>query len=258
MVYAFLIHTCDKNARPLYSQFFTPEGNDRLMQERSAHFVAVVNREFQFRMASRHSDGFKELETLAGTPASSKSTSGISSFTEGIGDIGGMMISSPSTSNSGAFQLPSILRVLSLRNPDGASSPGGAKDGGSGASAKKLDSNSSSNFRGGAEEGITRLPRGPQCASAKILVWRQILGCGYTLVCDPQENLVMASTWISMFVAVLSKHFNNPRVAENLSIFDDSVEDIVSIVKALLPCGKLLFLNGSVVNQLHRQTVADQ
>ena len=83
MVYAFLIHTCDKNARPLYSQFFTPEGNDRLMQERSAHFVAVVNREFQFRMASRHSDGFKELETLAGTPASSKSTSGVQVYVSG-------------------------------------------------------------------------------------------------------------------------------------------------------------------------------
>ena len=45
-----------------------------------------------------------------------------------------------------------------------------------------------------------------------------VLGCGYTLICEPHENLVMASTWISNFIAVLSKHFNDPRISEKTDI----------------------------------------
>lgn len=225
MVYACIIHPVETGAPALFSQFYSPEGNDESRDARVAHLVSVVSAEFQFRIGSRYSHGFQELETLAGTPA-------VSTATSSFQDLGVML------SPGGATQTSSILRVLSFRSP-------------------KVETDATATtgpeYQSGAEEGIIRIPRGPLFECAKILVWRQILGCVYTLVCEPEENLVTASTWISMFVAVLSKHFSNPRISEKRTIFTDHVGDILAILKEMLPCGKLLFLNGSVLDHLHRK-----
>ena len=220
----------------LYTQFYTSEGNDSKRNVRVEHLINAVNSEFRFRNTSRTSYGFNVTETLAGTPAVSNNNNNNYNNSGNDSDFISSTLKSSTPSGSS-----SLSRVLSFRSPSPRRAPSFASD---------FDS-----FVGGAEEGVTRIPRGSLFECAKVLVWRHVLGCGYTLICEPHENLVMASTWISNFIAVLSKHFNDPRISEKTDIFSDSFEDILKIVNTLLPCGVLCMFNGSMVNQLHRSIV---
>eukprot|EP00943_MAST-04B_sp_MAST-4B-sp1_P007578 g7578.t1 len=216
----------------LYTQFFSSEGNDSKHDVRVGHLIDAINSEFRFRHISRTSRGFNITETLAGTPA-------VSTDNEYDNNQANDYVAPPgnSTPTSGSS---SLSRVLSFRSPT---------------PRRQMSGSDIDSFIGGAEEGVTRIPRGSLFERAKILVWRHVLGCGYTLVCEPHENLVMASTWISNFIAVLSKHFNNPRISQRTEIFTDSYEDILTIVNTFLPCGVLCMYNGSMVNQLHKSIV---
>ena len=214
----------------LYSQFFCPEGNDSKREVRVQHLISVVNSEVHFRNSSRTSQGFQITETLAGTPAVATNT------------LPNKNNNSRATPANASDPNMSLARVLSFSSPR--------------PKRQSLNSYPSNIMPSNAtEEGVTRIPRGILFERAKILVWRQVLGCVYTLICEPDENLITASTWISTFIAVLSKHFSDPRISEKTSVFTEFFEDILKIVNTLLPCGVLCLYNGTMVNQLHKSIV---
>ena len=210
----------------LYSQFFCPEGNDSKREVRVQHLINAVNSEVHFRNSSRTSQGFQVTETLAGTPAVATNS------------LPNKNINSRDTNTSVQHVTKGFCRSVVQDQKD---------------SRSLYPSNIMPSSA--TEEGVTRIPRGILFERAKILVWRQVLGCVYTLICEPDENLITASTWISTFIAVLSKHFSDPRISEKTSVFTEFFEDILKIVNTLLPCGVLCLYNGTMVNQLHKSIV---
>lgn len=76
---------------------------------------------------------------------------------------------------------------------------------------------------------MLRLARGPVLSKPKVLVWRQVLGCAYTLICEPQENLLQASNFLSTFVTLLGLHFNDPAVSGSPQTVSSSA--FVAVVK---------------------------
>lgn len=57
------------------------------------------------------------------------------------------------------------------------------------------------------DEGVGRIPRGQVVSTAKIVVWRRVAGTAFTIVCEPHENLLQASSLLSALVLLLDARF---------------------------------------------------
>ena len=97
-----------------------------------------------------------------------------------------------------------------------------------------------------ASEGIIRIPRNELLAFPKLVVWRQVLSTAFVLVCDPDDNLALASNFLSMFVSLLCETFNNPLVTATPEFFLAKPEVVMELTSKLLPCGQLLFMSPSM------------
>ena len=97
-----------------------------------------------------------------------------------------------------------------------------------------------------ASEGIIRIPRNELLAFPKLVVWRQVLSTAFVLVCDPDDNLALASNFLSMFVSLLCEKFNNPLVTATPEFFLAKPEVVMELTSKLLPCGQLLFMSPSM------------
>ena len=97
-----------------------------------------------------------------------------------------------------------------------------------------------------ASEGVIRLPRNELLEFPVLVLWRQVLSSAFVLVCDPEDNLVLASNFLSVFVSLLSEKFHNPVVAASPEQFLLHPEVVMELTSKLLPCGQLVFMNPSM------------
>eukprot|EP00434_Breviolum_minutum_P011358 symbB.v1.2.010023.t1/scaffold650.1/size176305/2 len=95
-------------------------------------------------------------------------------------------------------------------------------------------------------EGILRLQASSLFEYPKLVVWKHVDKVVYTLICEPLDNPLLASNFLTLFVHELSDHFRKAgNMVEEISSRPD---EIFTILNFMLPGGQLLFTNSN----LHR------
>mmetsp|Transcript_44878 Transcript_44878/g.104618 ORF Transcript_44878/g.104618 Transcript_44878/m.104618 type:complete len:204 (+) Transcript_44878:51-662(+) len=95
-------------------------------------------------------------------------------------------------------------------------------------------------------EGILRLQASTLFEYPKLVVWKHVDKVVYTLICEPLDNPLLASNFLTLFVHELSDHFRKAgSLVEEVSSRPD---EILAILNSMLPGGQLLFINSN----LHR------
>ncbi|CAK8993682.1 Calcium/calmodulin-dependent protein kinase type IV [Durusdinium trenchii] len=95
-------------------------------------------------------------------------------------------------------------------------------------------------------EGILRLQASTLFEYPKLVVWKHVDKVVYTLICEPLDNPLLASNFLTLFVHELSDHFRKAgNMVEEVSSRPD---EIFTILNLMLPGGQLLFTNSN----LHR------
>ena len=100
-------------------------------------------------------------------------------------------------------------------------------------------------------EGVLRMPRSDVLSSSKTIVWRHVLNSVFVLICEPQvDNVLLASNFLAVFVALLCKEFHDPFIAASPAQFLSSPDTMLTLTQKLLPCGQLLFLHPSMAEYI--------
>merc|ERR1719284_2358230 len=100
-------------------------------------------------------------------------------------------------------------------------------------------------------EGILRLQASSLFEYPKLVVWKQVDKVVYTLVCEPLDNPLLASNFLTLFVHEVNDHFRKSgNVMEEVTTRPD---EILAILNFLLPGGQLLFINLHLYRHLKSQ-----
>jgi len=100
-------------------------------------------------------------------------------------------------------------------------------------------------------EGILRLQASALFDYPKLVVWKQVDKVVYTLVCEPLDNPLLASNFLTLFVNELNDHFRKGgSVMEEVSARPD---EVLAMLNFLLPGGQLLFSNFHLYKHLKAQ-----
>eukprot|EP00439_Symbiodinium_sp_Y106_P063473 s1736_g9.t2 len=95
-------------------------------------------------------------------------------------------------------------------------------------------------------EGILRLQASSLFEYPKLVVWKHVDKVVYTLICEPLDNPLLASSFLTLFVHELSDHFRKAgSLVDEVSARPD---EVLAILNFMLPGGQLLFVNSN----LHR------
>lgn len=105
--------------------------------------------------------------------------------------------------------------------------------------------------RVGAEEGVFRVCRGVLFDQEKVVLWRHVLGTAFAVICDPAENLILASHALSVLIVMLCKHFKDPLLPASPDKILQRPGLVLKIVSRIMPCGELLFANSQIVALLN-------
>lgn len=100
-------------------------------------------------------------------------------------------------------------------------------------------------------EGILRLQASSLFQYPKLVVWKQVEKVVYTLICEPLDNPLLASNFLTHFVHELNDHFRKGgNIVEEVAARPD---EVLVILNFLLPGGQLLFANIHLYRHLKSQ-----
>ncbi|XP_031555267.1 AP-5 complex subunit sigma-1-like [Actinia tenebrosa] len=100
------------------------------------------------------------------------------------------------------------------------------------------------------ESGIFRLADGNPFDSEKVVVWKGIANCGFTLICEKTENRVLAENVLTLLIRYLQDYC---RVIFQPTEAILKVDKLSVILFQFLPNGQLLFMNHRFVRQLEKE-----
>ncbi|XP_072025754.1 AP-5 complex subunit sigma-1-like [Amphiura filiformis] len=101
----------------------------------------------------------------------------------------------------------------------------------------------------GAEIGSFRLATNDPYQTERIAIWLGIAGTGFTFVCDKHENRQQAEAVLKLLARYLQEYTQALTLPENVLLKSDRV---ATVVHYFLPCGRLLFMNHTVIKQLEK------
>mmetsp|Transcript_152005 Transcript_152005/g.264901 ORF Transcript_152005/g.264901 Transcript_152005/m.264901 type:complete len:201 (+) Transcript_152005:160-762(+) len=100
-------------------------------------------------------------------------------------------------------------------------------------------------------EGILRLQASSLFEYPKLVVWKQVDKVVYTLVCEPLDNPLLATNFLTLFIHELNEHFRKGGgIIEEVTTRPD---EVLAILNFLLPGGQLLFTNFHLYRHLKTQ-----
>eukprot|EP00425_Heterocapsa_triquetra_P028092 CAMPEP_0195115676 /NCGR_PEP_ID=MMETSP0448-20130528/109734_1 /TAXON_ID=66468 /ORGANISM="Heterocapsa triquestra, Strain CCMP 448" /LENGTH=162 /DNA_ID=CAMNT_0040152799 /DNA_START=101 /DNA_END=589 /DNA_ORIENTATION=- len=100
-------------------------------------------------------------------------------------------------------------------------------------------------------EGILRIQASTLFEYPKLVVWKQVDKVVYTLVCEPLDNPLLASNFLTMFVHELNDHFR--KGGSIVEAVAERPDEVLAILNFLLPGGQLLFTNFHLYRHLKAQ-----
>ncbi|XP_070612922.1 AP-5 complex subunit sigma-1 [Erythrolamprus reginae] len=98
--------------------------------------------------------------------------------------------------------------------------------------------------------GVFRLPAGDPFSEDKTVLWLGVQSLAFVLVCDPEENLMLAEGTLRLLGSTLLEHLKLLSAGSDVLLKADRTE---AILEKFLPHGQLLFLNDQFVAGLERE-----
>ncbi|XP_003384843.1 PREDICTED: AP-5 complex subunit sigma-1-like [Amphimedon queenslandica] len=101
------------------------------------------------------------------------------------------------------------------------------------------------------EKGLFRLSTDDPFPTPKTVIWQVSDNCTFVLVCEQDENRILAETILSFIVQYSHAHIMNmdQKMAELLL----KGEWLSSVLQVMLNNGQLMFMNSKVIKQLEKQ-----
>ncbi len=84
----------------------------------------------------------------------------------------------------------------------------------------------------------------------KIVVWLAAVNCGFSLICDPCENRMLAENVLKLLIKYIQDYCRVLSEPQNVLMKPDRV---ALIQNQFLPDGKLLFMNHRVIRQYEKE-----
>jgi len=85
--------------------------------------------------------------------------------------------------------------------------------------------------------------------TSKVVVWLAALNCGFTMICDLDDNRYTAESVLRLIVKFLQKYCDV--LTKTLDLLS-KVDKITVIVDSYLPCGQLVIMNHRLVRQIEK------
>ncbi|XP_069488356.1 AP-5 complex subunit sigma-1 [Ambystoma mexicanum] len=101
-----------------------------------------------------------------------------------------------------------------------------------------------------ADYGVFGLAPGDPFTERKIVVWMGVLSLGFALICDAEENLMLAESTLRMLVKFLLDALKLLNQSSDIVLKADKAEILLNM---FLPHGQLLFLNHQFVQALEKE-----
>lgn len=105
-------------------------------------------------------------------------------------------------------------------------------------------------------EGVFRVPPSMFFKDCKVVFWKRVGRCTYSLVCEEDENPVSVFHFLSLFPHMLTRIFS--KVLTRECAFEPEQllrrpEDIIGLLRKFLPSGQLLLISPTLMDELMRQ-----
>lgn len=104
-----------------------------------------------------------------------------------------------------------------------------------------------------ADSGVVRLRAGDPFCEETSALWLGIQSLGFTLVCEPHENLLLAEGTLQNLTRLCLEHLHMLGPGSEVPLRNDRIDVLLS---RLLPHGQLLFLNHRFAHILEREVAA--
>ncbi|KAJ0008723.1 hypothetical protein NQD34_016138 [Periophthalmus magnuspinnatus] len=101
-----------------------------------------------------------------------------------------------------------------------------------------------------ADIGVVRLRAGQPFSGETSALWLSILNLGFTLVCDPNDNLLLAEGTLRTLARLCVEHLHMLGQGSEVLLKSNRIDFLLS---RLLPHGQLLFLNHKFAQSLEKE-----
>ncbi|XP_072314167.1 AP-5 complex subunit sigma-1 [Eucyclogobius newberryi] len=101
-----------------------------------------------------------------------------------------------------------------------------------------------------ADAGVARLRAGQPFSGEMSALWLSILNLGFTLVCEPHDNLLLAEGTLRTLARLCVEHLHMLGQGSEVLLKSNRVDFMLS---RLLPHGQLLFLNHKFAQSLEKE-----
>ncbi|XP_029900880.1 AP-5 complex subunit sigma-1 [Myripristis murdjan] len=104
-----------------------------------------------------------------------------------------------------------------------------------------------------ADSGVLRLRAGEPFPGEMSVLWLGVQSLGFTLVCEPHENLLLAEGTLRNLTRHCLEHLHMLGPGSEVLLRSDRIDVLLS---RLLPHGQLLFLNHRFAQSLEKEVAA--
>ncbi|KAF1374443.1 hypothetical protein PFLUV_G00229140 [Perca fluviatilis] len=104
-----------------------------------------------------------------------------------------------------------------------------------------------------ADSGVVRLRAGDPFSEEMSALWLGVQSLGFTLVCEPHENLLLAESTLRNLARHCLEHLHMLGQGSEVLLRSNRVDALLS---RLLPHGQLLFLNHRFAQALEKEVAA--
>ncbi|XP_069779631.1 AP-5 complex subunit sigma-1 [Narcine bancroftii] len=101
--------------------------------------------------------------------------------------------------------------------------------------------------------GVFRLSAGDVFTEETIVVWMGVLSLGFALICDLNENLMLAENTLRLLVKYFKEHLKLFVQSNDIVLKTDKIEAILNM---FLPHGQLMFINCCFLQSLEKELSA--
>ncbi|XP_051898444.1 AP-5 complex subunit sigma-1 [Pristis pectinata] len=98
--------------------------------------------------------------------------------------------------------------------------------------------------------GVFRLSAAEIFTEEAIVVWMGVLSLGFALICDTNENLMLAENTLRLLVKYFKEHLKLLIQSNDVVLKTDRIE---AILNTFLPHGQLMFLNCCFIQSLEKE-----
>lgn len=101
-----------------------------------------------------------------------------------------------------------------------------------------------------ADSGVVRLRAGQPFSGEMSALWLGVLNVGFTLVCEPHDNLLLAEVTLRTLARLCVEHLHMLGQGSEVLLKSNRVDFLLS---RLVPHGQLLFLNHRFAQSLEKE-----